>query len=347
MTTVLLTSDADAWTRAVPASRTVFGSLGFARVQESFGATCRLLVAAAGGVEVAYPVLLLGVPGTGNGTDGQVDVATPPFTGPLPRGSQSQPDLAEAGRLLREGVEKLGAVTEFAHIHPWRDGVSVLAGADVVQRREIVYIDLERADGFETGYSRACQKNVRRALEAGVVIRECETDADLVAFHRVYVETMERRGAAQRYRFPLEFFATIRAELPENSRFVIATVDGTVIAGTLYLADRTDVYSYLGGADMAYQSLRPTNLVVHETAVWARSSGRRRVVLGGGYRPGDGIERFKAGFSPCRSPLPELRRVHDRDTFDRLIASSQGASGVVTGADFFPAYRQAARHDPQ
>jgi hypothetical protein len=110
------------------------------------------------------------------------------------------------------------------------------------------------------------------------------------------------------------------------------------VAATLYLHDDETVYSYLGGADHAYQSARPTNAVVHETVRWARGQGKRRLLLGGGYRTGDGIMRFKESFSPLRVDLPVLGRVHDQPTYDRWVRQWRAAGGDDADG-FFPLYR--------
>jgi hypothetical protein len=86
--------------------------------------------------------------------------------------------------------------------------------------------------------------------------------------------------------------------------------------------------------------VRPTNAVVHDTVRWAREQGKRRLILGGGYRPGDGIFRFKASFSPLRATLELARRVHLPADYEALVSAwraHHGGSAPETG--YFPAYR--------
>ncbi len=138
------------------------------------------------------------------------------------------------------------------------------------------------------------------------------------------------------------YFQAIFEEMPSGARFALAEHDGRVIAATLYLHDSDDVYSYLGGADHEHQQLRPTNAVVHDTIRWAREQGKRRLILGGGYRPGDGIFRFKASFSPQRAELELARRVHLPDDLERLTEAWREHNGPgADPGDYFPAYRSA------
>ena len=139
---------------------------------------------------------------------------------------------------------------------------------------------------------------------------------------------MERNEALESYFFDEAYFQAIFEEMPAGARFALAEHDGRVIAATLYLHDSDDVYSYLGGADHEHQQLRPTNAVVHDTIRWAREQGKRRLILGGGYRPDDGIFRFKASFSPLRATLELARRVHLPDDSKRLDAAWRDHHGA-------------------
>lgn len=335
---LLTTRDAGEWEAALPAAASVFGSLGFARVQEALGGVkARLLVGEADGVRLAYPLLLRPLPAElGSPAEARWDTATPPFTGPLlaPRDGDGAPLADEiAAALAAEGV-----VAEFAHLHPWDGRAELIGGAEL--DREIVWVDttLDEERLWRESYSRACRKNVKRAEREGVRVRAARDEDDIAEFHRIYIATMERNEALPSYFFELEYFLAIHRELPDNARFALAERDGQVIAATLYLHDDADVYSYLGGADHAHQQVRPTNAVVHETIRWARESGRRRLVLGGGYRPGDGIFRFKASFSPERAELRLAKRVHMPAAYDELVAAWAARHGAQPDG-YFPLYR--------
>ena len=340
---LLTTADAGAWNEALPAERSAFGSLGFARAQERAGvARHRLLVAEHGEARVAYPLQLrplAGLPFATELVSGAWDSASPPFTGPLADadpGPATGP-LADqiAGLLADEGV-----VSEFAHLHPWNARPALIGGAE--PDREVVWVDttLDPEQLWRDSYSKACRKNVNRAEREGVTVRAARDAADVAEFHRIYIQTMERNEALESYFFDESYFQAILEELPDSARFALAEHEGRVVAATLYLHDGDDVYSYLGGADHEHQQLRPTNAVVHDTIRWAREQGKRRLVLGGGYRPNDGIFRFKASFSPQRATLELARRVHLPDDYERLVAAWGEHHG--TDADpggYFPAYR--------
>jgi lipid II:glycine glycyltransferase (peptidoglycan interpeptide bridge formation enzyme) len=151
---------------------------------------------------------------------------------------------------------------------------------------------------------------------------------------------MRQRNALKQYYFPLDYFSAIFDRLRENARFVLATYRDEPVAGILYLHDRDDVYSYLGGADYRFQHVRPTNAIVYDTILWAKRRGKKRLVLGGGYSPNDGILRFKGSFSPARARFSVYKRVHLPEEYASLCQSWARAYGrdPATSA-YFPPYR--------
>lgn len=330
----LTTDDAAEWRAALPASRSAFGSVELARAIERTGGPPGRLLLAAG---AAVPFALrdgAGLPFAAG--DGPLDAATPPFTGPYALGAP-QPGAAEE---LAAAVAQAGVVAEFQHIHPFAAAAELVAGRE--PEREVVWVDVTLDDErlWRESYSKACRKNVRRAEREGVRVRAAESEADVVAAHRIYLETMERRRAAPRYLFGPERFLAIFEEMPERARFALAERDGRLLAATLYLHDDEDVYSYLGGADHDFQGLRPTNAVVHDTIRWARAQGKRRLILGGGRRPGDGIFRFKASFSPERATLELERRIEMPRQYRALVERWRTHHGAdADPGDWFPAYR--------
>lgn len=348
---VLTLADAEQWRALLPASRSVFGSAEFAALQgRHAGVEPRLLALRTPGGPIVHPLHLrpvadLGLPDPPR--EARFDAATPQYTGPIAPGTEGEIPEAER-RAFTAALESWcaaeGIVTEFGHLHPWLARTELLAAAAAPRLdREIVYVDLglDEQRMWRESYSRACRKNINRARREGVRVFEASSPEHARELHRIYEQTMERRGALDRYRLGAEYFASVLELLPDNARIVLAEHDGRVIAATLYLHDEGDAYSYLGGADHSFQSLRPTNAVVHEMIRWARERGIRRLILGGGYGPEDGILRFKGSFSPLRRPFYVYRRVHLAEAYDAMRERWRQAHGTPEAAGFFPPYRAA------
>jgi lipid II:glycine glycyltransferase (peptidoglycan interpeptide bridge formation enzyme) len=204
-----------------------------------------------------------------------------------------------------------------------------------------VDLNLSLDDLWRNHFEHCCRKNISRAAREGVTVFAGSSQDHLREFLRIYSDTMRSRQALPHYYFSHGFFCALRDELPESTRFVFAEYRNQIIAATLYLHDDIDVFSFLGGADPGFQLLRPTNAVIWDTIQWARKSGKKRLILGGGYKPDDGIFRFKATFSRLRQAFYTYSRVHlqrDYVRLERQCREYYRAAGLAAG--YFPTYRQ-------
>lgn len=342
----LNTENKDAWEACLPAASSVFGGCGYARIQEKFRKhEARLCVIEREGASICYPTLFRPLPEDADirGINGRWDALTPEYTGPLSQGEDEA--LASAFSDVRDKMfRKEGVVAEFAHVHPWSDDMDLLADGRELNR-EIIWMDTaqEPETLWRDHLEHACRKNINAATRSGVKVNEGSSEAHLHEFYRIYRATMERNNAKESYYFSVEYFQSFCKEMPANSRYLIAEHEGRVIGGILYLYDDEHVYSYLGGADPEFQNLRPTNLMHWETARWAHETGRKRFILGGGYKPNDGIFRFKATFSPLRQPFHVYKRIHMENDYQLLDRRCREKHNL--GDDpisYFPSYRYAA-----
>jgi hypothetical protein len=341
----LTVSDHDAWRAFLPESRSVFGSLGYARICNTFRkAHPHLYVVESDGAAICYPLLLrpmsdLAFPAT---ETAKWDSSTPDFTGPLLRGFDHRMNVAFPN-LCHAFFQINGIVSEFAHLHPWSDARDLLDSKSIVHNRDIVWVDLTLDPEvlWSDHFHHSCRKNIATAERAGVKIISASTDEYITEFCRIYDHTMRRNRALEGYHFSPDFFFAFRNELPAHARFLFAEYRDQIIAATLYLHDDTDVYSFLGGADADFQSVRPTNAVVWETIRWAHRAGKKRLILGGGYKPEDGIFRFKATFSRLRRAFHVYKSVHlgkDYDVLERRFRDYHGLADETL--NYFPSYRQ-------
>jgi serine/alanine adding enzyme len=343
----LTTGDAESWNKFLPANRSVFGSHGYARICEAFrNCTARLYIAQMGEASICYPVFLRSLSDLDFAADleGKWDTTTPEFTGPMMFGYE--PSLAETFPVLRdEAFRRERVIAEFAHLNPWRDSASLLPEGSEYNR-EIVWVNtsLMPEELWSTHVEHSCRKNIKTAQANEVRIFEGTTDQHLQAFHRIYKATMRRNNALPAYFFSLDFFRAFRNELPDNSRFALAESHDQIVAATLYLHDEEEVFSFLGGADAEFQHLRPSNLVIWETIRWAHYAGKKRLILGGGYKPGDGIFRFKSTFSRFRKSFHVYKKIHiehDYNLLERRRRNHLAMNGEPIG--FFPSYRYTGR----
>ena len=343
---VLDTQDPNLWCSSLSVERSVFASLDFALITEQHSDyRARLFVYCEGQEVVVHPVWLRSVSGLpfAKGAQNAVwDIVSPEFTGPLTQGFVTQATASGFRKCLAEYCHREGIVAEFAHLHPWNSSPDLLAKENVSLDREIVFVDLTlpEVQMWRDSFTHACRKNIKRALRENVRVFQATTPQDVEQFYKLYIQTMDRRRALASYYFPLSYFLAFFQQMPDNATFFLAEYKSQIIAATLYLHDDSDVYSYLGGADAAFQHVRPSNAVVYEAIRWAQHKGKKRLILAGGYEPDDGIFRFKASFSPLRAKFYVYKQIHLPDEYDALSrawAAYHGSDANLTA--YFPVYR--------
>jgi hypothetical protein len=343
---IYATDDSRGWSSVLPTHESVFGSVDFARIaEEHLGYQARLYVLQNQQCRIAYPFFCRPIdllPLAKEVGDHLSDTVSPEFTGPLGWGGPVQTVATDFPNKFSSFAMNQGVVAEFIRLHPWKALTGALLGNCLHYSREIVYVDLTWPEQklWRNSFTHPCRKNIMRSQREKVRVFEARTMDDIREFNRLYVQTMKERNAHKDYYFSLGYFAAIFERLKASARFVLAEYRDRLIAGTLYLHDRDDVYSYLGGADYSFQQVRPTNAIIYDTILWGKRQGRKRLVLGGGYSPDDGILRFKASFSPARARFYVYKRVHLPERYAALCRSwSSIYRRDPQSSGYFPPYR--------
>jgi lipid II:glycine glycyltransferase (peptidoglycan interpeptide bridge formation enzyme) len=200
-------------------------------------------------------------------------------------------------------------------------------------------------DELWSDYEGKVRKNVKRARHEGVAIRFDTQGLLLDDFVSVYESTMKRREALSQYFFPRTFFESIISDLPGQFVFVHAFAGEKVVSSELVLLSTEHAYFYLGGTLAEAFPLRPNDLLQHEMFRYCRDKGLKWCVLGGGYRPADGVLRFKRSFAPGGDrPFRVGVKVYDAEECSRLVERRRAwelAEGRewTHAPDFFPPYR--------
>jgi hypothetical protein len=339
---VLTTKEPEKW-RKYCGDRMVFALPEYAALKERhLGIRASLFVVSDGSGAAVHPMFRKATIQVA-GEPELWDSTTPEYTGPYLVGNpRDLPRLSEAfAHALREHLTQEHIVTQFGHLHPWECRFEFLSSEDIRVNRDIVFVDLTRSpeDVWENSFSHACRKNIRKSEREGVrVFRGC-TSSDTAEFARIYRMTMERNNALSSYYLPDSHFEWFREAMPQNAIFLLAEYKGAPVAATLYLHDSSYMFSYLGGADETYQHVRPTNAVVYGAVQLGKALGLRALVLGGGYRPDDGIFRFKSTFSPSTVSFSTYEHVHMPDQYEQLCRLA-GVSADERLSGCFPPYRQ-------
>jgi len=246
---------------------------------------------------------------------------------------------------LRAWLLRERAVTLFARLSLFPeqlvrfDGEVADTAVNVVRR-----LDLDE-ETLWLEYEHKVRKNVNRARRSGLVVELDETGHRLDEFIAIYEATMRRREALSGYYFDNRFFASIMNDLRGQYVFFHVLTNGRVISTELVLVSEHYLYSFLGGTLEEAFPQRPNDLLKHEIICWGIATGKRALVLGGGYTAEDGIFRYKLSFAPTgRVMFRTGRIVIDRNAYEQLVATrscwEQGQGRVWQVRDrYFPAYR--------
>jgi hypothetical protein len=281
---------------------------------EAEDVTHTLRVSGSGGTSLA-PLVVREVPGS------QLGDATSPYGYPGgvveggPPVSPGDVDWSPTGLVSVFARERLGA-------EPW------LAAAR--ERSTVLVHDPGRARRLRPRLAEQIRSNERRGWRVER-IRAPEITADQrAAFERVYEQTMRRAEAAERYFFTGGYFQSVLSFEPGWLLLALSAED-EVGAAAIAAPSDSILHYFLGGTAEEQLADSPFKNVVDAMVLLAEELGLP-LNLGGGVRPGDGLEAFKRGFANTELPFHTHEIVCDEAEYERL------SEGRPRGG-FFPSYR--------
>ena len=178
------------------------------------------------------------------------------------------------------------------------------------------------------------RKNEAAGYAPRVVAGPDATSEDLERFHSAYTETMRVVDAADRYFFDLDYFRTLLAS-PLSWLVEVAAPGGEVAASALAVRSDGFLHYHLSGTADEHRRRAPSKNLIVAANDLADDLGLP-LNLGGGVRPGDGLEEFKRGFANRELPYRTHELVFDPEAYAELSAGRDEATG------FFPLYRAPA-----
>lgn len=154
---------------------------------------------------------------------------------------------------------------------------------------------------------------------------------------------MDRHNADEIWQLTPEYFNNCLSCLGKDHIAIFnASYDDQVIASYFVIHGFSTAYYHFGGSHKEAFDLRANNLLIYEIALWAKSMGYRWFHLGGGIEPGDGVYRFKSGFSNTSAHLYSSKIIHIPAIYDQLCQFKNEWNlnrHENTRAGFFPAYK--------
>jgi Acetyltransferase (GNAT) domain len=205
--------------------------------------------------------------------------------------------------------------------------------ARATERCAVQAHDPSRPRSLRSRFGEQIRRNRKLGYQLEVLSGPETSVEQRTSFHAVYTQTMRRAEAAERYLFEPGYFDTILG-FGRSWLVLCRTEEGATAAGAIVALSDGLLHYYLGGTAEAHLADSPFKNVVE---AMIELSGELGVTLnlGGGVRPGDGLEDFKRGFANRELPFHTHELVCDPDAYRRL-------SGGRQDSGFFPLYREPA-----
>jgi hypothetical protein len=296
---------------------------------------------------VLFPLILrpLSVEPWSRSAERRWDAVSPyGYGGPFAWGRRSQGD-ALFWQGYAQWCEQEGIVSTFARLSLFEEQLACMPQpAEELGRNVVVRLE-SGAEELWRRYDTKVRRWVRTAERAGLEVEQDWEGARLGDFTSIYWHTMQRNGASPWYYFRRSFFEVIVDRL--RGRFVFFhTLDhGKVVSSDLMLCCQEHVYYFLGGTFADAFAYGPNYILKHRALAWAAGAGKKAFVLGGGYKEGDGLIRYKRAFSPTGEvPFRAARLMHSEGEY-RALVSDRAAFEECQGrpwapqVGYFPAYR--------
>lgn len=232
-----------------------------------------------------------------------------------------------------------GFVSEFVRFHLLSNYCTYFNGIIETHTHNVVRsLELSLDDMF-MDFEHKVRKNIKKSNNAGLKIEIDETGERLDDFLNIYYGTMDRTDASTSFFFSKEFFQGIN-KMDNNYVYIHVIYEGTVVSSELVLYGSENCYSFLGGTNKEYFSLRPNDFLKYEIIKWAKNKGLKRFVLGGGYGDDDGIFKYKKSFAPngvCDFYIG--KKIFDADKYNELVNIRKSNVEFNCVSNYFPLYR--------
>jgi hypothetical protein len=238
-------------------------------------------------------------------------------------------------------------ISEFVRLNPFLKNNEPLSRMTegVQENGTVVYVDLMvDEETLWKNLEKSNRNSITRARREHVEICRTNKEEDLESFYKIYNETMDRRKAKKMYYFPREFYNLLFDLLGENANLFVAKVNDRVICASLFVGEENLVHYYLSGTSQEFRSVGANNLLLYEAILWARQQGYKIFNLGGGYKTGDSLFKFKSTFSKSTAKFYTYRKIHNEPRYNELCKAWENynrlAGRELSESDFFPAYRR-------
>lgn len=235
-------------------------------------------------------------------------------------------------------IEKNGIICEFVRFHPIvKNHELCYSFYEVIQLGEVVHMELSSPEIIWDNIISKNRNMIRKAIKNGIVIYNGRFPEIYEKFRTIYNGTMDKDDAKAYYYFKPEFYQSILNDLPQNAQVFWAEKEGQIIAASIMLATNGRMNYHLSGSLREFNSFAPSNLLLHQAALWGCANGYKTLYLGGGVGSGeDSLYKFKRAF--YKGDLNHFfigKKIYSQEKYDELLHMRS----EIDNSGFFPKYR--------
>jgi hypothetical protein len=279
--------------------------------------TTHTLIAESGGSRAALPLIVRDIPGSdwrdatspysypGAATEGE----------PIDLAGVDLADLAATGLVSIFVRDRLGDPPSFAN--PTDRSIVLLSDPALPRKSRM-----------------SDRQQIRKNEAAGYTVARTPgpeaSEEELAGFLAAYTETMRVVAASDRYFFDAGYFRRLLT-FPRSWLVTVYGPEGDVAAAALTAISDGFLHYYLSGTADAHRRRAPSKNLIVACTEHAEELGLP-LNLGGGVKPGDGLEEFKRGFANRELPFRTYELICDPAAYAELAGDREDGG-------FFPLYR--------
>ena len=237
-------------------------------------------------------------------------------------------------------LQKENIVSVFSKLNPYiNHQESVLDKLGTIEQvGELLYIDLTTDAVLQRQAYRKSVKNDVNKLRRSFTVRIAQTKEDIEAFIGIYLETMERVSADERFILGQDYFDILTKSKNFEAKILLGVSNSTgeIAAGSLSIITNGIVQGELMGTKNKFLPMSPAKLLYDEIRLLANDLNLKYLNYGGGAGGREGsLYMMKSGFSKNHIPFKVWKYVVDPIAYDSLVPKK----GKIKSNNFFPLYR--------
>ena len=221
------------------------------------------------------------------------------FGGPLLDASITEEELKTLWNALTKNLSRKAIYIEtrnFNDFSRWSDVVEECGFC--YEPHYNVQVDTTSPETLNAKLDRNRRRNIRKAMEKGVLIDANPSEADLKHYYAML--EMLYRTKVKTPLYPYEFFEKL-LKTPQGKFFMVKTPEGELIGGvTCVCLESQAVYVWMScGEDRKYKEFAPSVMANYASIQYAAENGFPRFDFMGAGKPGDGgygVRDFKLDF---------------------------------------------------